>query len=567
MALVSCQMLAGLDDRHTATSAAAGDHGLAGGGGFGSRGKASGEEGGTAGRPANDEQAGGDHGRRTGVDSGGMAGETAEAGAAATGAKAQGGTEAGGASMGADAAGGTNRGGAETGAATGGNAQGATGAKTSGDAGGAPAAGGTHAGRAATGGVNTGGVIEAGTEGSSSGPGGDVGSGGNPTGGTAAAGATGLSGGVTTGGLGGTSTGGAATGGLGGTSTGGAGTGGLGGTSTGGAAMGGAPAVIGPCDIYADGDTPCVAAYSMVRVLSSAYRGPLYQVRKGGGTKNTGSGGTTQDIMAIDGFADAATQEGFCGTDTCTVSKLYDQSGKGNHLTVAKKGCYGCPDGNACQDDYESDAKRRSLTVGGHTVYALYMGAREGYRNNHTSGMPRDEESQGLYEVADGTHGGPACCWDFGNASTNNCYGAIGGMNALFFGSAAYWGTGAGEGPWFMVDFEGGIWAGGSGAAGANNPKNPSMRVDYAFGTLTTNATDYAIRTGNAQSGDLTTAYDGPTPMDRWTLQGGIILGIGEDNANDSWGTFFEGAIALGRPTLATDQAVLKNVQAAGYGK
>lgn len=38
-----------------------------------------------------------------------------------------------------------------------------------------------------------------------------------------------------------------------------------------------------------------------------------------------------------------------CGTDACTVSKLYDQSGKGNDLTVAKKGCSA---GTASEDDY-----------------------------------------------------------------------------------------------------------------------------------------------------------------------------------------------------------------------
>ena len=34
-------------------------------------------------------------------------------------------------------------------------------------------------------------------------------------------------------------------------------------------------AVTGPCDIYKEAGTPCVAAYSTVRVLNSAYTGPL----------------------------------------------------------------------------------------------------------------------------------------------------------------------------------------------------------------------------------------------------------------------------------------------------
>ena len=36
----------------------------------------------------------------------------------------------------------------------------------------------------------------------------------------------------------------------------------------------------GPCDIYASGGTPCVAAHSTTRALFNAYSGPLYQVRR-----------------------------------------------------------------------------------------------------------------------------------------------------------------------------------------------------------------------------------------------------------------------------------------------
>src|ERR1700753_1326557 len=35
-----------------------------------------------------------------------------------------------------------------------------------------------------------------------------------------------------------------------------------------------------PCDLYASGGTPCVAAHSSVRALFSAYNGNLYQVRR-----------------------------------------------------------------------------------------------------------------------------------------------------------------------------------------------------------------------------------------------------------------------------------------------
>jgi len=318
----------------------------------------------------------------------------------------------------------------------------------------------------------------------------------------------------------------------------------------------------GPCDVYAAGNTPCVAAYSMVRVLSSAYTGPLYQVRKGAGLQNTGTGGTTQDIGAKNGFGDSAAQDAFCGTDTCTVSKLYDQSGRGNHLKVAPKGT---TSGGAFagMDDFESNATKGALMVGGHRVYSLYMAAREGYRLTAVgSGMPLGTASQGIYMLADGKHYGTQCCWDFGNVSTNPM--TYHTMNTLMLGKA-YWGSGSGAGPWFMADLEGGVWAGGSGSATTVNPNNPSMALPFAFGVLKTSSGQYAIRAANGQSGSLTTAYDGAAPkiLDN---QGGIVLGVSSDNSNNSFGTFFEGAITAGRPSDATDAAVLLNVQAAGYG-
>jgi len=308
----------------------------------------------------------------------------------------------------------------------------------------------------------------------------------------------------------------------------------------------------------------------MIRSLSSEYAGPLYQVRKGGGLENTGTGGTTQDIEAIDGFADADAQDAFCGAETCTVSVLYDQSGSGNDLVVSDGGCYDGGGGSALEDDYETDATRRSLTVSGHRIYALAMRAHEGYRNNLATNMPANGAEQGIYELVDGKAWGGWCCWDFGTASKDNCYDqGTGSMNALFFGQYIAWGEGAGEAPWFMADFEAGIWAGGSGASNVPNPNNPSMGVDYAFGILKTSATNYAIRVANGQSGGLTTAYDGALPRfaNGWIVDGGIILGTGGDNSNWGYGTFFEGAILSGRPTDDVDAAVLANVQAARYGQ
>ena len=79
-----------------------------------------------------------------------------------------------------------------------------------------------------------------------------------------------------------------------------------------------------------------------------------------------------------------------------------------------------------------------------------------------------------------------------------------------------------------------------------------------------------AIRVANATAGvtgspKIVTAYDG-NPIAPWNVPGGITLGIGGDNSNSSNGTFYEGCIVSGRPSDATDDLILKNVQSARYG-
>lgn len=88
-----------------------------------------------------------------------------------------------------------------------------------------------------------------------------------------------------------------------------------------------------PCDIYASGNTSCVAAHSTTRALYSAFSGALYQVSRQ-------SDGTTTDIepSSAGGVANAAAQDTFCSGTTCLISIIYDQSGNGNHLTQAPPG-------------------------------------------------------------------------------------------------------------------------------------------------------------------------------------------------------------------------------------
>ena len=440
----------------------------------------------------------------------------------------------------------------------------------SGASGGSGAAAAASSGGIAGSDPGSGGGTRGGTAGSGGAPGGTGGGSGAVTGGNAG------TAGATVGGTGGTTAGvGGADGGTGAGITGGAAgsIGGTGGETTGGAGGG----ITGPCDIYAADDTPCVAAYSMVRVLSSTYSGPLYQVRTESSDRNTGSGGTTYDIgMTTDGFADKAAQDAACVGTTCTVSLLYDQSGHGNDLPVAKRGIPGAGEW-ADTDDFESMADAGALRVGGHDVYSLYMEARHGYRSPVGvvgNAMPLDEEPQGIYMLADGTHYGPLCCWEFGNVPPDPT--AYANPNALFFGDSSWTGGGDGDGPWFAADLAGGLWSGGWNPAYPDcppfcepNPGNPSLPVPFAFGILKTNGSMFSLRMADVQrASDPTVAYEGDLPM--WTTtysEGGIVLGVGADNANDSWGTFYEGAIVAGWPSEDADLAVMQNIQSVGYGQ
>src|SRR5581483_7734322 len=89
----------------------------------------------------------------------------------------------------------------------------------------------------------------------------------------------------------------------------------------------------GPCDIYAAGGTPCVAAHSSTRALYASYGGPLYQVRRlsDNALRNIG-------VLERGGYADAAAQDRFCADTTCLITRLYDQSPMHNDLTQAPRG-------------------------------------------------------------------------------------------------------------------------------------------------------------------------------------------------------------------------------------
>jgi len=318
----------------------------------------------------------------------------------------------------------------------------------------------------------------------------------------------------------------------------------------------------GPCDIYQAAGTPCVAAHSTVRALYAAYSGNLYQVRRA-------SDKTTKDIglVSTGGVANSAVQDSFCAKTTCTISKIYDQSSKANHLVVTP------PGGWLGHGGTEATATAAKIKLNGYPVYGVYTtGSFDtavggvGYRNNKTSGVATGDQPEAIYMVMDGKHYNQYCCFDYGNAETDNTDDGSGTMEAVFFGNSTQWGKGSGNGPWVMADLENGLFAGQSFAAPATNI---SMTSAYVTGMVKGNSgNSWAIKGGDASSGSLATLYTGvrPTGYNPMKKEGAIILGTGGDNSHTGQGTFFEGCMVSGFPSDATDNAVQANIVAAGYG-
>jgi hypothetical protein len=310
-----------------------------------------------------------------------------------------------------------------------------------------------------------------------------------------------------------------------------------------------------PCDIYAEDGGPCVAAHSTVRALYATYAGPLYQVKK--------TDGTPHDIfpLAAGGLANGPDQDDFCGTDACTISTIYDQSGWGNHLTKAPAGMAKMTPGN------EANAKSIPITLGGHKVYGIHIVPGIGYRNNGACGTAACDEPETEYMVVAGNAYNAACCFDYGNMETNSRDNGEGTMEAVYFGNCIIWNKGAGDGPWVMGDLENGLWAGDSSPYAPNMPitswpfvtglvKGESVSAQWPNG-------HWAIKEGNATSGGLMKPFDGKRPSSRYSpmrKEGAIGLGTGGDNSNGAKGDWFEGVMTSKYSSDAADDAVQANI-------
>jgi hypothetical protein len=314
-----------------------------------------------------------------------------------------------------------------------------------------------------------------------------------------------------------------------------------------------------PCDIYASGNTPCVAAHSTLRALFATYSGNLYQVRRA-------SDNTTRAIAVTlaGGVANAAAQDAFCSGTSCVITVLYDQSGHSNDLEYQGQGS------SVGGQDKPASATGETLTVSGSKVYSLYISPGNSYwRDGHMTSVPTGSAPEGLYMVTSGTHVNSGCCFDYGNSETTRSADGAGAMDAIYFGTSCWFGGCSGSGPWVQADLEYGLFPGGSSSW---NSKQVAFTSKYVTAMLKNDGTSkFALKGGNAQSGGLTSLWDGALPRGYSPMkkQGAIVLGSGGDccakNTNLSLGTFYEGAIVSGYPSDTTEIAIQENIVSAGY--
>jgi hypothetical protein len=321
-----------------------------------------------------------------------------------------------------------------------------------------------------------------------------------------------------------------------------------------------------PCDVLKQAGTTCASAHSTVRVIVAGYDGPLYQLCKGSSKPGPNScAGETQDINAVEGYADAASHEQFCGDNACTITKIYDQSGNGNDLEPAP------PGGAKPSPDVPAKAMALPVKVNGHKAYGVLIKVGMGYRTGcngcnikKCKGMAMGDEPQSMYMVTSGKDLIDGCCFDYGNAETTSNDDGNGTMEAIYMGAGVVWGTGYGgkPGPWVMGDLENGVFAGWENGQDKLISTNKPLRFDYVTAIVVGDTSEkncgkgrYMIYGADASGADatlgkLTTMWDGIRPgkpgYAPMKKQGSLILGTGGDNSSGGGGRFYEGATATG---------------------
>ena len=239
-----------------------------------------------------------------------------------------------------------------------------------------------------------------------------------------------------------------------------------------------------------------------------------------------------------------------------------------------------------CPVYYTSAAISASTTVTVATKYSGTSSSANGAWNQATKGVPTGDQAEAMYSVFDGTSSSSYCCFDYGNAELDGVDDGNATMEAIYWGSDTQFGqSGGGNGPWVAADLENGMYEGYENGS-AKVPSNTSVTgFPYVTAVLKglsasncptglTSSGCFELKAGNATSGKLAIKFNAdtmgygsrPLGYSPQKKQGAVILGTGGDGSNGGTGIWFEGAITVGAPPDATDDAVQANIVAAGYG-
>lgn len=328
----------------------------------------------------------------------------------------------------------------------------------------------------------------------------------------------------------------------------------------------------GPCDVYAAGGSPCVAAHSSTRALYASYNGPLYQVLRQSDGKKLDIGVVQPSATDGGGYADAAAQDNFCANTYCWITTLYDQSGHHNDITQAPRGPAGVPMVMGGFNNLPV-ADWAPVTIMGHKVYGVFIAPGMGLRNDNPHHTAVDDQAEGQYWVVNGHHYNGGCCFDYGNGEIDSRDDGDGTMETAYFGNGTGWYHGPPPGPWIMTDQENNLV--GCVTDSPNNKSCDIPIISWRFVTATADGEPHHWRSmgGDAQEGAMKIIYDGKrvqnprNSYDPMRKQGAIILGNGGDNSNGSQGTFYEGAMTEAGtfPSEDTNQKLQANIVAAKY--
>jgi hypothetical protein len=321
----------------------------------------------------------------------------------------------------------------------------------------------------------------------------------------------------------------------------------------------------------------------MTRALFASYTGPLFKALRVSDKqeKNIAS-------VASTGLVDLAALSTFCSGTTCKVTTLYDQSGNGNDMWRGDTTANAPGTPTLCD---LMDIEYWQLSDGTKVPLALEHGWESGntwkavsqcLRNrDKTKNIPKLAQPQTEYAIFHAKYLNDNCCFNYGNTGNQIHYSGPGTLTALNFSKITFWSKGTGSGPWPMVDFETGVYAGNTGKCTSGIPTsvvctttgenaNPSVTFDVVTTLFKHNGVDHwALKSGNAKAGALSVNVDldslpkGYSPL---KAEGG--LGLGEGGAGDAHGSggFSEGAVIAGETTNTTDDAIQKSIVSV-YGK